>query len=563
MKKSTRTTDSKMTANCMICKKSAEMRDTIACSGCDSRYHFDCSGTSEKLYQILSSDAKKQWKCKNCIHKVVKQNKIKENIQHGQVSNVTKRRKLTSAKSKNDVIETFEVHSSDITIPELESSQGSPSLDSRLLSDDDCNTSTEQLSKSMEEQYMVGATEDLRRQINVLTSDLLSTQNELENTICENNSLKKTINKLTQELHVLKNICKSPAVLKKSSSTTPKRKRQSINIHDALSLDVTPKPSVFTIVPGTSCERKANIWSATDKENLDRIIKDLQAALIESEAEIVKLKKQIETLDAKLICMASNSTKQESHKPAHEQRKRLISKAIKPNNNENTSTIRIFGGNQCVGLASCLLHSRYNTNYDKYKVSSKTKPNASTGEILYDCQSVTPMPTDKIVISFGEHDCNPTSVLTELRRLIENFRNVPIIILNVTSNKFINVYKLNDEIYNLIRYYNNCYFLRFHANSSLLTISKKINLTIDSIDYDRKYLDVNEIKKHVLRDIASQTVTLNNKKYRKGTIPYLFAKAKIDKSKDESGFSSDNPQSKRGTIPFYFPFVEKSKLFRP
>ncbi|CAG9790680.1 unnamed protein product [Diatraea saccharalis] len=54
---------------CFKCKNEVDIKDTLLCHICNNRFEFDCAGFSEKLYRIMKSDTKKNWKCKNCIHK--------------------------------------------------------------------------------------------------------------------------------------------------------------------------------------------------------------------------------------------------------------------------------------------------------------------------------------------------------------------------------------------------------------------------------------------------------------------------------------------------------------
>lgn len=51
---------------CYKCNSSVDVRDTVLCSACNNRFHFDCAGLSEKLYRLKDEDSKKKWKCKTC-----------------------------------------------------------------------------------------------------------------------------------------------------------------------------------------------------------------------------------------------------------------------------------------------------------------------------------------------------------------------------------------------------------------------------------------------------------------------------------------------------------------
>lgn len=87
--------------------------------------------------------------------------------------------------------------------------------DSHVLTDgdtsDDSLSTPMKLSKSLDDTVNDhNLIQELKETITQLESDLASAQNELENTIIENNGLHRQINKLTIEINSLKTICQSP-----------------------------------------------------------------------------------------------------------------------------------------------------------------------------------------------------------------------------------------------------------------------------------------------------------------------------------------------------------------
>lgn len=169
------------------------------------------------------------------------------------------------------------------------------SLDSTFLSEGDTchehpspDPSNSILSKSMEEISCISITLDLKHQINTLNSELMTTQNELENTICENNELKRTISKLTQEVTVLKTICSNTSI-KTHSSSTPKRKRLSITAKDGHGSE-TPQSLMAT--PRGCLE--------FERIKLEKQILSLQKQLSQAYEEITQLRNKIDMLELKI-----------------------------------------------------------------------------------------------------------------------------------------------------------------------------------------------------------------------------------------------------------------------
>lgn len=103
-----------------------------------------------------------------------------------------------------------------VTPPQTSTLVCDPEDLSYVTSDDELSTESvldiERLSRSAEHTLANDAdTEyEMREELNRLRVNILSTQNELENSILENNILKRTITKLSKELELLKSVCLSP-----------------------------------------------------------------------------------------------------------------------------------------------------------------------------------------------------------------------------------------------------------------------------------------------------------------------------------------------------------------
>lgn len=149
--------------------------------------------------------------------------------------------------------------------------------------------------------------------------------------------------------------------------------------------------------------------------------------------------------------------------------------------------ITILSTQQGTGLASALTYSRWNNKYEKYKISGLTKPYASTKEVLKECHNLKLTSADKIVLIIGENDINPCSILIELTIALKTLQNCSVILLNIFENKHLNVKLLNKKIHLLCNNFRNCHYLEVKLKSNAY-ICNKLNLTIDSLDYNDKYL---------------------------------------------------------------------------
>lgn len=241
-------------------------------------------------------------------------------------------------------------------------------------------------------------------------------------------------------------------------------------------------------------------------------------------------------------------------------------KKCKITNPMNTKrNLFIIGGQQCVDLASNLTSLRENTQYVNYQISGYTKPYANTAEILKICYNLNITNMDRVIICVGENDTNPVILQNELSAILKYLHRTPIILLGVKSSKHLNENKLNSTLKILSHNLKNCTFLNLEYNynleysSYLSFMCKKISFVLDSVDYNRKYLNFNssfKSNKSIPKPKNKYKVEENKYKnnYKKGTIPYFFDKLKHSQLAGNKSISSSiKPNEyKKGTIPFYF-----------
>lgn len=222
--------------------------------------------------------------------------------------------------------------------------------------------------------------------------------------------------------------------------------------------------------------------------------------------------------------------------------------------NENNSCelarkrLFIFGGQQCVGLASKLILSRENTCYENYELFSITKPFANTKEILKPCYEIIAKKSDLFILCVGEHDKNPIEVMMETAAIIKYLENYKIIIVSVMNNKYLNKEKLNNNIQTLCRNSYNCTYINSTVNQEvwkykyvtkyqqIKNMCNTINLTLDSMFYDKNFVICKNWP------IKYKIININSNKFpKKGTIPYYFKKVEKQKLCNANCLDSNSP----------------------
>lgn len=192
--------------------------------------------------------------------------------------------------------------------------------------------------------------------------------------------------------------------------------------------------------------------------------------------------------------------------------------------------ILILGGQQFTGLASELIHSRYNTCYQNYDIVAVTKPHALSKEVLKSCCNIEDSASNYIILCVGENDCNPYELITHLASTLQSIKKMNVIVMNILHNRFINEKLLNNLIYNICFNFPNCQFinfpmsLKYNKKNYLLECCKKINFILDMQYYKKRFLTFKNIKckksaSHMKRDLNVA---------KKGTIPYYFPFLKKD-----------------------------------
>lgn len=352
---------------CHKCKETTDPKKSALCSVCNRTYHFECDGYPEKVYRLKETQNREKWQCKACLRK------LNSSLQSKQISNVTHRKPIkTSTKAKEQAPETPNIITEEtqlvcaeicpetmipnrsnqkrleiaqhynadllasimneamtptnvLTLPVSQQAeeehweQGNTVLSSEslLLNESvlsSCSTvSNEKRSKSLD--YSTNdmiTTLEMKAEINRLSMELVSTQNQFEEVSIENNRQKRTIDKLYREILTLKKLCKSS-----NCKEWDKKRRHSI--HNDKQLAVTPLR--FSSTPSSRGGCKINGCSdsgcaaeilhlISQIESLTEEQKMYKEQISDLHAQVESLKQKLHVPDNTVIMDNGNNDKQ-------------------------------------------------------------------------------------------------------------------------------------------------------------------------------------------------------------------------------------------------------------
>lgn len=186
-------TPNRMTSkNCAKCKKIIKNKDFLKCHSCKQKYDITCTNVSEKrFYNLMSKESKETWKCQSCRNA-----SIKNSSPLPTTDNVTIRKKhIINVPTKNS----FASLSDSEEIEDF-SSLPSSSPTSKL------NRSCPEIAENVN---IYSKLETMNKKIIQLQEQLLSAENEIENLLSENSSLKDMLKNYSIKIDKLNHICKS------------------------------------------------------------------------------------------------------------------------------------------------------------------------------------------------------------------------------------------------------------------------------------------------------------------------------------------------------------------
>lgn len=327
----------------------------------------------------------------------------------------------------------------------------------------------------------------LKAQVDELRLQVDAANSQIDELLLENSGLKKALKDANTRNELLKKISLDP--------TSSKKLRKKIT---AKNKDITPE--TLSCPPSESNSPKVH---ETPKSST-RSHKRRTLIFNETSADDQKISSIANELPPKpyatINCKDNNIRQDSNSSPMNGNNSTNpdvleVTTATTNGDPPNGNKILLFGTQQCVGMASVLLEQRESSRYHKYSIMASTKPNATTEEVLKECYKVTVGDSDKIILCVGENDHNPKKIVSDLSVILNKFKSCVVIVLNVNTNRYLNESMLNSELQLLCKMYPNCYFVKSNLRHNITCY--KLNCLIDFIDYERDYLDLNKLKKHI------------------------------------------------------------------
>lgn len=407
--------------------------------------------------------------------------------------------------------------------------------------------------------------ENIKQENVSLQRKLVIANNEIDILTLENNKLQNIISQKNNQLASLKEICKSPrhglrnsvqSGRKKSRKQAIDNSRFSTPCHDQIGTNLTPMDGSLMVAACSKSAKPVAMKSLTRRDEATT------------------------TMDAPLMVVGTPNT------PTPPTTRTIPT---------TTRRIYIFGGRQCQGLASKLIDCNHGCD-----ITAFVKPEANTEQILNTCNTYNISNDDVIVLSVGEHDQNPTKVMTELSATLKLLQSRHVIVPSVKKNVYLNEKLLNNSLKMICAQYPNCNYLDLNIRKKL-NIVKNYKLTKDLFDILNltTVLDrySNRLWPVIPMEIPMMTVAPSNKNNRynissstyrclrnvhvveaetdavpcvapvqvtrpppprRGTIPFYFSPERDGMTTSITATNATGKDSKKkGTIPFYFNVIKK------
>lgn len=290
----------------------------------------------------------------------------------------------------------------------------------------------ENISRSVESFNDFEIIKSLKDKIELLQTELLSTQNELEDALLETNRLNRQVDELTKKNTILNEICKKPEPTHKKKRLQNGRKNlENLNLNFANNTKIAYESLDFSVCSDNTAMHIRRSDQYEELLSLEQSNVELLANLERAQEEIVSLKTRIRKLQEGL--------KEDLHRN-NEDDELIVNKEMTETNVNVKKKILILGDEQVLGLASKLLESRKNKWNNHYAPFAFVKPNASSLEILNHCIKIKKDVSinDYVVISIGSHDQNPNVLLSRICIMLHELQGTNVILLPVNNNRYLN-----------------------------------------------------------------------------------------------------------------------------
>lgn len=352
----------------------------------------------------------------------------------------------------------------------------------------------------------------LKEEISRLLGRLASADDMIEELSLENGTLRKVIE--TQEFRIkqLTCICKSipttPISTRAITSTGNKRNRQQKSVLSKMNLDFSKARNTERVEISEFSDRNVEVGS-----NISGHIITTNKPSDEKKYDYLN---KVNPEEFQRIDLFNTSSPVSEPDVAIGSKHRLI----------------ILGDEKISGLSAAMTSSREGKWNDTYKPFALIKPQATTSQILKHCDSLerTVSDGDIVILGLSSHDSNPQLIHSSLCVALNKLKNARVYILPVSDSHYLNERMLNNNLKMWTKHFENCTFIDInykltgYKTDYINYICKKINLMIDSAEYELQFLSPKVIASRLKNIIISRKFIRTDNKLKKGTIPYYFFK---------------------------------------
>lgn len=243
----------KLNTNCSICKVKTTTKGTLKCTVCKGHFcaNVKCAQTTEKVVGIMTNERKKSWKCQKCRQGQEKlTNKTPKSSTSTPITGQIPQPHMLDTEIISETLSNLRSPSqpNDYLTPPSHRSTPESTQDnithrnkytinipiensfSSLDDDDHEEEITKSLSRSCSEIITMRArpedTEEMKKQICNLQGRLLSAENEIDNLLSENYSLKNRLVEYESKIKYLTTICRSTDKINIPKSNSKRKHRR-------------------------------------------------------------------------------------------------------------------------------------------------------------------------------------------------------------------------------------------------------------------------------------------------------------------------------------------------
>lgn len=383
---------------CTKCSKDINnIRQSLTCSLCDGVYHLDCGNVSSPRFRLMTPNKRKKWICDRCWSTTKTKNsaastsesRAKNYSDTPSNDNVTKRSKyVINVSTENSYEELTEIELGCQTVENISLNRSCP----------------EKLQSCLD-------LEEMKDKINSLQNELQTAENEIDNLLAENYSLKNVIKKQSMTINQLSIISRPSS----ASSTTNKKCRKNLK---TTRLD-------FSAAEDSPRQQKHQSSTPTLNNNVNQTPPDHTPTSNTSVSENTVSNEDIQNTKTINVNNKNNDN----------------IKKIPKNNIKNVQNkkarLYIFSDDQGRGIQRQLQRELG----ERYNIFSMLKPGATTEKLLECSGSLCSdlNKSDYVLILTGKHDVNPMKLSSFLYYYLYNLQHTNVILCENLANMHLNV----------------------------------------------------------------------------------------------------------------------------